>query len=77
MRGMREVQVLRLPRRVVGDAGNAVELALVRHRHRGFRGVSGHHQADPVFKDEFRGHLGGAVGVGLGILVYDFQVIGL
>ncbi|MCY1273851.1 hypothetical protein D9M70_224650 [compost metagenome] len=66
-----------LPGRHGGDAGDFVDLALVRHRVGGFRGGRHQHQVDAIGKDQFVGHFGGTVGVGLAVLDDHLQAAAL
>ena len=59
--------------RVVGDAGRAVDLGLIRDRVDGRRGREGGDDVDPGVQEEVLGDLRGPVGVGLAVPQDDLE----
>jgi hypothetical protein len=68
-------EVERLPRRDGGDAGDAVGLALVRHRVDRVRGRRRQDQVGAVLVDELVRHVTGALGVRSAVLDDDLDLV--
>ena len=72
-RGAAAAEVVRLPRAVVGHAGDLQRLGLVGHGAHRVRRGGDHHDVDAVVGDEVAGDGRGAVGVGLRVLDDDLD----
>ena len=68
---------IRLPRRIGGNAGHFIDLALIGHWVDGVRRMRGHHEVNLAGEDQLIRNFGGAIGIGLTVLNDNVNRMGL